>query len=334
MGRATACGAAVSSPSLRAKSAVADFARFIKWPKPPSSPQAREPRVGFRPGEGRGGGVSRGAPCCSDLPPTLPHAAEGSRNNAALHAIPLPVYEGTVGAAAGAKVCEIVAMKLLACDLGCVRGGRRVFRAISFSIAARNALLLTGPNGAGKSSLLRMIAGLIHPAEGNITLEGGDPELSVGEQSHYVGHLDPLKPALTVTENLKFWTRFLNGARQVDETALVERRLEAVGLANLARLPAGYLSAGQRRRLSLARVLAVPRPIWLLDEPNTALDAASQERLRGVMHTHLAGGGLIVAATHGPLGLVEPAELRLGAPSTGRADSNSAREVGVMDVTQ
>src|SRR5215475_1601139 len=97
MGRATACGAAVSSPSLRAKSAVADFARFIKWPKPPSPPQARERRVGFRPGEGRGGGVCRGVPCCSDPPPTLPHEAEGSRNNAALHAIALPVYEGTVG---------------------------------------------------------------------------------------------------------------------------------------------------------------------------------------------------------------------------------------------
>src|SRR5262249_1946572 len=159
------------------------------------------------------------------------------------------------------------AMKLLGCDLGCVRGGRRVFRAISFSIAARNALLLTGPNGAGKSSLLRMIAGLIHPAEGNITLEGSDPEVSVGEHAHDAGDLDPRDPAWRATENLKFWARFLTGGRQVAETALVERGLEAVGLANLARLPAGYLSAGQRRRLSLARVLAVPRPIWLLDEP-------------------------------------------------------------------
>ena len=239
---------------------------------------------------------------------------------------------------AGAKVSEIVAMKLSGHDLACIRGGRRVFRGVGFSIAARQALVLTGPNGAGKSSLLRMIAGLIRPAEGSIALEDGDPELSVGEQCHYVGHVDPLKPALTVTENLAFWARFLNGAREVDEAALVEQGLEAVGLADLARLPAGYLSAGQRRRLSLARVLAVPRPIWLLDEPSTALDAASQERLQRVMQTHLSGGGLIVAATHGPLGLAEPEELRLGTPSTGREDCREdsciARDADAVDAMQ
>jgi len=235
---------------------------------------------------------------------------------------------------ADAKVSEIVAMKLSGHDLTCIRGGRRVFCGVGFSIAAGHALVLTGPNGAGKSSLLRMIAGLIRPAEGSIALEDGDPELSVGEQSHYVGHVDPLKPALTVTENLAFWARFLNGASEVDEAALVERGLEAVGLADLARLPAGYLSAGQRRRLSLARVLAVPRPIWLLDEPNTALDAASQERLHRVMHTHLSGGGLIIAATHGPLGLAEPEELRLGTPSTGREDSCIARDTDALDAMQ
>jgi len=225
-------------------------------------------------------------------------------------------------------------MKLLGHDLACIRGGRRVFRGVDFSIAAGSALVLTGPNGAGKSSLLRMIAGLIRPAEGSIAFEGGDAELSVGEQSHYVGHIDPLKPALRVTENLAFWVRFLNGARAVDEAALVERGLEAVGLADLAELPAGYLSAGQRRRLSLARVLAVPRPIWLLDEPTTALDAASQERLQGVMRAHLSGGGLIMAATHGPLGLPAPAELRLGTPSTGRGDSCIGGAVDAPDAMQ
>ncbi len=201
-----------------------------------------------------------------------------------------------------------------------------MFCGISFSVAAGNALLLRGPNGAGKSSLLRMIAGLIRPAEGSLVLDGGDPELSVGEQSHYVGHVDPLKLALTVRENLAFWTRFLNGAREVDEAALIQRGLAAVDLADLAGLPAGYLSAGQRRRLSLARVLAVPRPIWLLDEPTTALDAASQERLQRVMHRHLSGGGLIIAATHGPLGLGESEELLLGASPTGRLDSTSRAE--------
>jgi heme exporter protein A len=208
-------------------------------------------------------------------------------------------------------------MNLSGVDLTCIRGGRRVFSGIDFSVDSGRALVLTGPNGAGKSSLLRMIAGLIRPAEGRLALTGGDPEMSLGEQAHYVGHLDPLKPALTVTENLSFWARFLNGKAVPGDAGLAERGLEAVGLADLADLPAGYLSAGQRRRLSLARLLAVPRPIWLLDEPTTALDRASQDRLRALMQAHLLGGGMIVAATHGPLGLADCAELRLGTPSTG-----------------
>jgi heme exporter protein A len=208
-------------------------------------------------------------------------------------------------------------MNLSGLDLTCIRGGRRVFSGVNFSVDSGAALVLTGPNGAGKSSLLRMIAGLIRPAEGRLALKGGDAEMSLGEQAHYVGHLDPLKPALTVTENLSFWARFLNGKAAPADTGLAERGLEAVGLADLADLPAGYLSAGQRRRLSLARLLAVPRPIWLLDEPTTALDAASQERLRGLMQDHLAGSGMIVAATHGPLGLADCVELRLGRPSGG-----------------
>src|SRR5260370_14860555 len=130
-----------------------------------------------------------------------------------------------------------------------MRGGRRVFCGVGFSIVAGGALVLTGPNGDGKSSLLRLIAGLIRPAEGRVALEGGDPELSVGEQSHYVGHVDPLKPALTVTENLAFWARFLNGARAVDEATLVERGRDTFGLADLPRPPSGYLSAGPTARL-------------------------------------------------------------------------------------
>jgi heme exporter protein A len=230
-------------------------------------------------------------------------------------------------------VCEIVAIKLSGHDLACIRGGRRVFSGVGFSVTAGNALVLTGPNGAGKSSLLRIIAGLIHPAQGRLALEGSDPELSVGEQSHYVGHLDPLKPALTVTENLAFWARFLNDSGEAND-AVIARGLEAVGLDDLARLPAGYLSAGQRRRLSLARILTVPRPIWLLDEPTTALDAASQERLRQVMQVHLSGGGLLVAATHGPLGLAEAQYLRLGIPSVGRENSCTAPDGGALDATQ
>src|SRR5215467_4002058 len=232
---------------------------------------------------------------------------------------------------ADSKLREFVAMKLSGLDLTCIRGGRRVFSRVSFSVSAGKALVLTGPNGAGKSSLLRIIAGLIHPAEGRLALEGGNPELSVGEQAHYVGHLDPLKPALTVTENLAFWARFLNGKAGVGGTALVERGLDAVGLMDLAQLPAGCLSAGQRRRLSLARVLAVPRPIWLLDEPTTALDTASQDRLRRIMNDHLAAGGLVVAATHGPLGLAEAGQLRLGKSLIDRTEPGIIRDPNTME---
>jgi len=228
-------------------------------------------------------------------------------------------------------------MKLSGVDLTCIRGGRHVFSGVSFSVAAGKALVLTGPNGAGKSSLLRMIAGLIHPVAGRLAVEGGDPELSVGEQAHYVGHLDPLKPALTVTENLMFWARFLNGradgamSAMSAMTVMMERSLDAVGLADLAQLPAGYLSAGQRRRLSLARVLAVPRPIWLLDEPTTALDAASQDRLRHVMQDHLAGGGIVVAATHGPLGLDEAGHLRLGKSPEFQEETSDTSHLDAVD---
>lgn len=215
-------------------------------------------------------------------------------------------------------------MKLSGLDLSCMRGGRLVFTGISFSVASGHALVLTGPNGAGKSSLLRMIAGLVPPFAGRLALDGGDAELSIGEQAHYVGHLDPLKPALTVTENLAFWARFLNDGHgpgvpgeQPGEArgAALTRGLAALGLADLAALPAGYLSAGQKRRLSLARVLVAPRPIWLLDEPTTALDALSQDRLQHVMQHHLDGGGIVVAATHGPLGLSAAGALRLGEPA-------------------
>ena len=198
-------------------------------------------------------------------------------------------------------------MQLKASDLACIRGGRQVFFGIGFAVGAGRALLVTGPNGAGKSSLLRLIAGLLRPVAGGLTLEGGDPELTIGEQAHYLGHQDALKPSLTVSENLAFWIQFLDGS----QTAMAGA-LEAVGLAGIAALPAAYLSAGQRRRLSIARLIAVKRPIWLLDEPTSALDAAARAALATLMAAHRSGGGLIVAATHGPIGLEPAAELRLG----------------------
>ena len=199
-------------------------------------------------------------------------------------------------------------MRLAASDLACVRGGRKVFSGLRFAVPAGGALLVTGPNGAGKSSLLRAIAGLVRPEDGRLVLEEGDPELSIGEQAHYLGHQDALKPSLTVAENLSFWTDFLGGA-----ATSVAAALAAVGLDRLAGVPASYLSAGQRRRLSIARLIAVKRPLWLLDEPTAALDAAAQVLLGGIMRDHLAGSGLILAATHGPIGLDGAPELRLGA---------------------
>jgi len=198
-------------------------------------------------------------------------------------------------------------MRLVASDLACVRGGRQVFSGVGFAVDAGEALMVTGPNGAGKSSLLRLIAGLVGVAGGGVALDGGDGELTIGEQAHYLGHQDALKSSLSVAENLAFWANVLG-----DGTARVGTALAAVDLGSLARLPAIYLSAGQRRRLSIARLIAIARPIWLLDEPTSGLDASGQTMLADLMRAHLAGGGLVLAATHGPIGLDGAKELRLG----------------------
>jgi heme exporter protein A len=198
-------------------------------------------------------------------------------------------------------------MQLKADNLVCSRGGREVFAGLNFSLSGGEALVVTGRNGAGKSSLLRMIAGLVHIAGGRLELDGGEADASIGEQSHYVGHQDSVKPSLTVGENLKFWARYLGAIESTIDSAL-----QAVELAPLADLPAAYLSAGQRRRLSIARLVAVPRPLWLLDEPTSALDVPSQNRLADLMRSHLAGGGMIVAAAHGPIGLERAREMKIG----------------------
>jgi heme exporter protein A len=197
-------------------------------------------------------------------------------------------------------------MRLWGREVRCVRGGREVFSGLDFEVSAGEALAVTGRNGSGKTSLLRLIAGLLVPAGGGIGLESGDAELTLAEQAHYLGHRDAAKPALSVAENLKFWRDFLGGDRSEMRDCLA-----AIGLSHALDLPAAYLSAGQRRRLSLARLLAVHRPVWLLDEPTTALDAAGQAMFAGLMTAHLERGGLIVAATHGPLGIAAR-ELRIG----------------------
>jgi heme exporter protein A len=208
-------------------------------------------------------------------------------------------------------------MRLSGRDVRCVRGGREVFSGLDFEASSGEALAVTGPNGSGKTSLLRLIAGLLAVAGGSIDLDGGETELTLPEQAHYLGHRDALKPALSVSENLWFWRDFLGGALSDAKEGLkqnLKQSLAAVGLDHAIDLPAAYLSAGQRRRLSIARLLVVRRPLWLLDEPTNALDAAGQSMFAGLMDDHLAHGGLIIAATHAPLGIAAK-ELRIGGAS-------------------
>ncbi|MCG8558847.1 MAG: heme ABC exporter ATP-binding protein CcmA [Hyphomicrobiales bacterium] len=196
-------------------------------------------------------------------------------------------------------------MRLIAENLACIRGGRTVFEGLSLDVAAGEGLVLRGPNGAGKTSLLRTLAGFIPPAAGRIALDGGAEDTPVGEQAHYVGHLNGVKRALTVSENLAFWASYLGGGA-------IEESLERLNLWALRDIPAGLLSAGQGRRLGLARLHLVPRPVWFLDEPSVSLDAASQTLLAGLIEGHVRGGGLVLAATHVPLGLELARELVLG----------------------
>ncbi|RWB02482.1 MAG: heme ABC exporter ATP-binding protein CcmA [Mesorhizobium sp.] len=204
-------------------------------------------------------------------------------------------------------------MRLIAENLGGERGGEAVFSGIDFVLEERQALIVTGPNGSGKSTLLRVIAGLLPAAQGSVRIEGameiedGDEAFpSVASACHYLGHQNAMKPALSVAENLRFWRDF-NGDGQLG----VEEALETVGLGGIGHLPFGYLSTGQRRRAAIAKLLVSHRPLWLLDEPTAGLDKASEGRFAGLMAKHCKGGGMIVAATHLPLG-IEGTELRMG----------------------
>lgn len=188
-------------------------------------------------------------------------------------------------------------------DLACQRGERLLFAGLDFRLAAGKALLLTGANGSGKSSLLRLAAGLLRPAAGAF-FWGGQPVRRDGEAHRrrliYLGHADALKAGLTVRENLRFWADLAGLARPA-AAAATGHALEALGLASLADLPARFLSAGQRRRLTLARLLLLPTevaPLWLLDEPTNALDASSQVRLLDLLRDHLTAGGLVMLASH------------------------------------
>jgi heme exporter protein A len=198
-------------------------------------------------------------------------------------------------------------LRLSGQGLAMERGGRPVFSGISLAVGAGEMLLVTGPNGAGKSTLLRILAGLLEPTEGAVGLAPRS-EVPIREMVHYLGHLNGLKPSLSVADNLGFW-QAIGGAP--DRAA--GDALEAVGLSAVMDLPAAYLSAGQKRRVAMARLLLNRRPVWLLDEPTAALDRASEARFGEILAGHLRQGGLAVVASHLPLAHPGTHHLELGA---------------------
>ncbi len=197
--------------------------------------------------------------------------------------------------------------------LVCVRGGRVVFAGLDFALSAGGGLVLLGPNGSGKSSLLRVMAGLLKPYDGQLAWQGRpvaeDPE-GHAARTHYVGHHDAIKPVLSVTENLRFWARIHEPHAETAGRA-VDWALARFDLAHLAAIPGKMLSAGQKRRTNLARLLAAPSALWLLDEPTTALDRRSIKTLESVLAEHRAGGGMVVLSTHADIDLPGACELHL-----------------------
>lgn len=187
---------------------------------------------------------------------------------------------------------------LAADQITCVRGERVLFRDLSFTVEAGQVLAIEGPNGAGKTSLLRLIAGFIAPAAGTIALDKGisEPE-ERGKHIGWLGHQDGAKPQLTPSEVLRFFAKLYDSAEDVAAA------LAAAGLARCATLPCQYLSAGQKKRLALARLQIVRRPLWLLDEPLAALDSEGKKFAADLIEAQCRTGGIVLAATHEPLGL-------------------------------
>ena len=214
-------------------------------------------------------------------------------------------------------------MRLVADNLCVARSGQIFFSGISFSLSSGEALVVSGPNGVGKSTFLRVLAGLLPDAEGSVRLEGADFE-TVAEGAHYLGHRNGMKRELTVRENLEFWRDFMasGGGGQKNGRASVLEAIKAVGLDGIDYLPFGYLSAGQQRRIAMARLLVSHRPLWILDEPTSALDVRAQQMFAGLVANHLGKGGLAVVATHHALGLKNVRSLVL------RPDAEASLDAG------
>lgn len=199
---------------------------------------------------------------------------------------------------------------LIAEELVIRRGEKLLVRGLSLTVEPGQALVLVGPNGVGKSSLLRVMAGLLERAAGALQFQGKDPRRdgeAYATQIHFLGHRDGVKLALSVFENLRFWSKLMGGA-----PARCAEALDDFGLARMSDLPAAYLSAGQKRRLALTRLLAVPRPLWLLDEPAAGLDAEARNRLADHIAAHRLQGGLVVMASHGEMALPDARTYRVG----------------------
>lgn len=202
---------------------------------------------------------------------------------------------------------------LLAESLACLRSGRLIFVGLGFALDPGDALLLVGPNGSGKSSLLRLVAGLVRPFAGRLVWRGrpvGEDPDAWRREIAYVGHQPAVKPALTVEENLAFWAGYKD-PREARARALLAG--DALGLGGLGDVPGRFLSAGQKQRVGLARLLAAPGRVWLLDEPGVGLDRDGVARLSGLIRTHRDQGGIVLAATHGDVAVPDARTLSVEA---------------------
>lgn len=216
----------------------------------------------------------------------------------------------------GTMLQPSLAKQLILHQLTQRRGSTWLFHDLNLTVEASTALILTGPNGSGKTTLLRTIAGYLKPVAGRVELVGANAQDDLATSTHFLGHLNALKGNMTVYDNLAFWSDVL----AADAPALSSTEAMAcLNIDHLADIPAGYLSAGQQRRLALARLLVAHRQIWLLDEPTAALDAAGAGIVAGLIDSHTATGGIVIVSTHHALALQRSASCDMASLSLAEA---------------